>query len=138
MPGVKGRSGRKRSAASIAKAQQEKHIPKSSGKPRQPRGMKGESLKFWKWVVPQLDEMGILGAADEKALQGLCEWWAAYRAASAAGDLKAMSESWRHFANGCTAFGLTPQARSNLKLPPKSQSDPLTDYIRSRGGLGIG
>jgi P27 family predicted phage terminase small subunit len=46
-----------------------------------PRGLSDEAKKVWRYLVPKLDDLGLVTPVDQPALEVLCDAVAQYRAA---------------------------------------------------------
>lgn len=112
------------------------------GRPEKPEWLSGEAAEAWAQVVPQLEHMGTLAAADVRAIARYCMTWAVWvKAAQAvtengftetrtnsrgktstqvAAELRAMDTAERILVKLEQQFGLTPSARANLKVERRS------------------
>jgi P27 family predicted phage terminase small subunit len=107
-------------------------------------------------LAPMLDRMGVLTLADGFALERLCECYAeirehqttlallgsTYDTKSVAGEpmtrarpeVAMRSDADRRFAAYLAQFGLTPAARTKVKVSDGAQADPLERYFTPRPG----
>jgi|SRR5262252_5715470 len=119
-----------------------------AGAPEPPFPLSAEAAGAWTRMVPILVSAGIATALDSHALALHCETWSRWRALEAVlprdgalttgGRLdprfKMWSElltQWRMLA---AELGLTPAARSRLRVPVRPSSSPKVDEFRRRHG----
>lgn len=80
-------------------------------------------------MVPTLIQMGVATDLDTTMLQGLSEWWADYRATFADepgyASLQRRAMAWKNFCTVASRFGLDPSSRTQLRVAPEHDSDPL-------------
>ena len=105
----------------------------AGGEPEMTRKLKGEALKYWRRLVPDLMASGLAKARDSEALTALCEWWAAYGAAMDAGDTRTAAVAFDKWRTGAAAFGLTPMDRAKLRAPAKKQANDLDSMREAMG-----
>lgn len=111
----------------------------ASGEPTRPAWLKGEALKFWKRVVPQLVSLGVAKEVDTDALAAMATWWAAWRKHSVKADrgdtsaFRASVSAWDKFVALADRFGLSPTARIRLSVPKKTNAavDTTAKYFAS-------
>jgi P27 family predicted phage terminase small subunit len=130
--------------------------PTIPGRPEPPELLDPEARKEWDRIVPILEAMGVLGLADAAALALHCasySIWAKAQADIAAKGLfvrtgddsikpnpavtiarDAMAACFKYL----TSFGLTPSARSDIKVPSDAEGpkDRLADFTKSRRPTG--
>lgn len=53
--------------------------PKIEGGPRKPNTLTGRASEFWDWVVPPLEQAGVVSLVDSAELATMCEFWQDYR-----------------------------------------------------------
>ena len=123
------------------------------GAPNPATWLKGEALREWKRVAPELERTGVLALIDRSALIGHCEAWAdfvtATRRVHAEGMtstgsqgqqvphpcLKAKAEASMRLIRYAQELGLSPSARSRIVAAPKeAPTDPLTKFNARRAG----
>ena len=129
---------------------QSRHTPVvEKGKvPRCPKWLTGLAREEWKRVAPALHTAGLLTGLDVSALEGYCVTYAKWKIAEqqlAEEGLTILTP------NGCTqihpaqsicnqtqklllswikAFGLSPDSRGRMELPPPPPSDEHSDFRR--------
>ena len=120
--------------------------------PEPPEWLSDEARACWDRVTVELKAMGILHKADQETLVMYCEAWDAYveawRAVQQHGMI-AYSESgsvYQHPAVGiknkaaamvlkmAQEFGLTPSARTRVKVMEKEKEDEFESLLRERSG----
>src|SRR5262249_52419085 len=111
--------------------------PAADGEPIPPRHLKGEALRFWMLIVPDLAQSGIAKARDSAMLAMACEWWARYRRFSKLADRLPDSSKniyrvtvqvgicWTNCDRILARFGLTPSDRAKMRIEEKPQPDEL-------------
>ena len=90
-------------------------IPVSLPKP--PEGMTEAARKEWAYIVPELEQSGVLARADRQMLSIYCELTAEFREdprKMSAGKLKEMRMI-------CAEFGMTISSRLKIKAPEGAQ-----------------
>lgn len=92
--------------------------------PNPPTRLKGEALREWKRITPELERLGLLSNLDRAILVLYCSAWQKYVELSEEleDDPKAFYK-WRDAANMAVNYakelGLTPNARLRMKAPEK-------------------
>lgn len=129
-------------------------LPEGEAQPRQetppcPRHIQGEARREWKRITRDLADCGLLTVVDRAALAGYCQAWSRWVEAE---DVLRKAGVLTKTPNGMlvqspmlaianramdqmraflTEFGMTPAARTRIKVEPKKQeADPL-DAMRS-------
>lgn len=116
--------------------------------PRCPKWLTGLAREEWKRVAPALHAAGLLTGLDVSALEGYCVTYAKWREAeqrlaeegltiltpngclqahpcqSASNQAQKLLLSW------VKAFGLSPDSRGRMDLPPPPPSDEHSDFRR--------
>lgn len=59
--------------------------------PECPDWLHKHAKELWAWVVPQLEQMGVIGRCDLTLLVALCQSWARWREAEAIVDLEGVT-----------------------------------------------
>lgn len=112
------------------------------GRPQLPSYQNSEEA--FKWLVDQLDDLGVVAETDAMALQMLADAWEDYCAARAVvksqgptyitnnvnGDevyktrpeLQMMQDAWNRIKKMLPEFGLTASARAKLNTPEKVET----------------
>ena len=129
------------------------------GVPECPAYIEGVARSCWEQVAPMLDEMGVLTKADGVALALLCTTFARWRLAEELldehgqvhpildnnGDVKylqqtpyvSIARNNAHALKGMLEqFGLTPSARSRIRVEPVKRApteDARTKYLTGGG-----
>lgn len=123
-----------------------------------PKDLPAVARDLWVELMPQLRAMRVLTQADVIALRVLCEVYAEYRAARTVVERDGMThvsiaesgfemimkrpevgiaaDAQRRLLRLMQEFGLTPSARSAIKVPEAPPADPLSDFLR--GGRASG
>ena len=124
--------------------------------PTCPKWLPRAAKNLWNELAPQLERIGLLTAADGQTFASLCLHWSLMREAaediakrgtlvpSAREDgamvknpsLQVLRENSAAFRGYAQAFGLDPQARSRISLPPEPEKDDGMGILLS--GLRIG
>lgn len=123
-----------------SKTPPEEPLKPPKGEVKCPVWLSKEAKKFWKKVVPILQETdGLIEISDQTALEGFCETYAQWKEASLVLQKEGMTfstpkgyiqqrpevaivqKSSKTLMDYMNAFGLTPSSRSRLgiKAPPK-------------------
>lgn len=122
------------------------------GMPDRPKEIKGDALKCWNHVGPLLVELGVMTVGDGYAFARFCFSWVDVRNAQKAVDdldckivegangttyqhpaLKILADTDRRFQYWADQFGLTPAARSRLRVEPKKDRDlGLSELMQNR------
>ncbi len=123
--------------------------------PKCPRWLSKDAKREWRRLVKELEPLGLLTVIDGMALATLCEEWATYKWAQGvltehghtyeytnkAGEANLIARPEVAIARNafmaikamCAEFGLTPSARSRIRVDlPKQQADEYEEY-RKRG-----
>lgn len=119
-----------------------KNEPKPTPKaPTRPGWLLPDARREWARLAPELDRLGLLTVADRAAFAAYCQAWARWRqceeriAADGAvlpghrgvlrkHPLTSVGARYLEMMRAFGAeFGLSPQARSRLSLPPSSEDD---------------
>lgn len=113
----------------------------AAGVPKPPKWLKGEALKEWKRVVPELAAIGLLAFVDQAALAAMCQAWADYlrnkAVVDAEGDVvtnnkgmkmkhpavNVMEGAFNRWQRLMKEFGLTPAARANMAIEKKNPEE---------------
>lgn len=125
-------------------------------RPHCPQWLNKEARKLWRWLIPQLEKMGILTEANMMALAGLCQSYARWREAeefiekhgtvfpikqkNAEGEqvivdfrlfpqVNASRVYFQQVRLLCNEFGLTPSAVSRLSVNPKKEIDEFEEFL---------
>jgi P27 family predicted phage terminase small subunit len=132
-------------------------LNKSEPKPkrqrsRPPAHLSDKARGTWERIAIILDDMGVLTAADSIALEMLCEAYADYLLArdelEAFGSnfyqtvnsqggvmhrphpaVAVMQDADRRIRAWLSEFGITPSARSRVKIDPPAEPDPADKYF---------
>lgn len=121
------------------------------GIPEKPPYLTPLAAEAWGRLAPVLDSMGVLTIADAFALERLCECYAEIRTCQANIELEGSTyatetapgkpmerarpvvamraDADRRFTFWATQFGLTPAARTKVKVANGKQADPLERYF---------
>lgn len=109
--------------------------------PRCPSWLSPAAKRHWRELAPELEAIGVLTTIDVGAFAGACESWAQYREASeflrkhgavyrtTAGYLVQVPQvaiaraALSAYMRGCAEFGLTPAARTRVKVRPAGEDD---------------
>lgn len=146
MPGVKGRSGRKRKPAAVAKAdgsfKEYRHGDRLDVAPNdleRPEGLTTMQSDLWDAVVQTLPA-GVLGKIDSPMLLGLVRWYEVYSRAmsvlesdpSDAAAMKQAGNAWDRFWRTASEFGIGPSNRARLQAPQDTKEENPFQAILSR------
>lgn len=138
----------------------------ANGRPIVPPKLKGVALDEWNAVVPELESMGVLSRLDGKALAAYCfcyaEWWQAHEEVEKYGliveepivdkegevvgarykrnpAVSIMHEAMKNMKAFLIEFGLTPAARSRLRVDTKKADvDPMDAFLSGGATSGKG
>lgn len=138
------------------------HEPKPAReRPPRPGHLRETAVVAWDDLCELLDGMGVLTVADGYALEMLVEAYADWRDARAMIELHGMTQpkwmidpegevcvagivarpevgmadkAWRRFHAMLCEFGLTPAARTRVKVKPAEQEDPFERRLTARSG----
>jgi P27 family predicted phage terminase small subunit len=127
------------------------------GVPEMPDGLGEVAAKEWRSIVPELVQLGVLSKVDGKALAAYCHsfarWFQAERdvekygviveepillmgAATGFFRLKKnpacnVSETaMKTMKSFLVEFGMTPAARSRIRIDKRKEADPFEDYLK--------
>lgn len=118
--------------------------------PSCPTWLSGEAKAEWKRVAKSLHECGLLTAVDRAALAGYCQAWARWSEAEAAieregrvlmsakgspylnPELVAASMALKEVLAFATQLGMTPSARTRIKVDPPKKDKSLADILFER------
>ena len=92
------------------------------GIPPKPAWLEGVAADTWEELVPILDGMGVLTEVDGMALSMLCQVFADWR------EERSNPRGARLQSLMCE-FGLTPSARSRLRVNPHQKLSPFQEYL---------
>ena len=113
----------------------------AAGMPARPTHIKGEALREWNRLAPELERLGILTQIDGAALAAYCEaygrWVAGVKGLkhngliNIAGNGHPMPNPYLGIINHALSqmrafmveFGLTPSSRTRLKVEPQKEDD---------------
>ncbi len=122
-------------------------------RPRMPRTMSEESKRVWRYLVPRLLKLGVLTEIDGNALERYCRLWGEWRKLQAIIDekghvysrkdrngevvairtlpqVKVRDEISKDLLSLERQFGLTPSARTSIRLErDEKNDDPLADLM---------
>jgi len=99
------------------------------GKGKAPSWLKGEALKEWRRVAPELQRTGVLTAIDETLLAAYCSLVGIFIDGVKSGE--PMKSSLIAQLRGLAAsFGLDPSSRGRLSVPPPEPVDPMEDFLK--------
>ncbi len=128
--------------------------PEPKGKaPGCPAWLDREAKAEWRRVVPELDRLGLLARLDRGALVSMCAAWSVmvtaiqeatvlpgseYRTREGRSILKSMHESIATYHRFCGEFGLTPSARSRVRVPESKRKDAGKDRFFQAKKVGVG
>ena len=126
------------------------------GIPEMPQFLTAEARAEWKRIIPLLVQMGVLTAADGKALAGYCSAYAQLAKCEAAIEkyglicatldeltgvailkvnpaVRIKSDALRLMKAFLTEFGLTPASRSKLSISkPDDNIDPFETFLQGK------
>jgi P27 family predicted phage terminase small subunit len=126
--------------------------PKACRVPPPPEFLDGDALRIWARLAPIVDAMGIFTTADADSFERLCEAYAdlqalkldiqehgrVYETQSGAGgrmirarpEVAMYADADRRFRGYLTDFGLSPAARTRVKVADAPQeNDPAAAYF---------
>lgn len=127
----------------------------TQGAPNCPDWLGREAKAEWKRIVPELDRIGALSLVDRGALTACCLAWEELYLATKdlqehgrtmtipvlskgqkVGEYKRINPSVRvqqqafvQYRAYLVEFGLTPSSRTRIKVPPKSDADPMEQFL---------
>ncbi len=152
MPGVKGRSGRKRKSTAQHKAdgsyRADRHADRADqicelSPLKKPEGLSPLQSSLWDAVLNTLPP-GLVGTIDAPGMMGLVRWYEVYDRAMRlveqdATDTIAMKQAktaWDSFWKCASEFGIGPSNRARLKVPldPQSDDDPFHSLLSRMSG----
>jgi len=92
--------------------------PPADGKtPICPAWLGKHAKTTWRYIVPRLADMGVLGSTDRNTLARYCQLFVRWREAEASGDVTLSIKLSAHLLKLEREFGLTPSARAGLAKP---------------------
>jgi P27 family predicted phage terminase small subunit len=124
--------------------------PKPAASLEPPIELDEHGRKFWDYHAPKLKEQNLLTELDTFSLAQACEWWSIHQRALADlrqglthttdsnGECSKPQVSVAKQAFACVraimlGFGLDPQSRSKISVPPPKEKDPIGDlYFKRR------
>ncbi|MGK2857915.1 MAG: phage terminase small subunit P27 family, partial [Thermoanaerobaculia bacterium] len=114
------------------------------------------ALKLWKEIIPKLVDMRVLTEADLLALEILCNSYHEYRqadeviqeegltyeTATVSGatkitkrpEVEIRADAHRRLLRMIQEFGITPSARTGVKVPDGEVEDPFASYMGAKSG----
>lgn len=117
------------------------------GEVKCPIWLSKEAKKFWKKIVPILQETdGLIEVSDQTALEGFCETYAQWKEASLVlqemgmtfstpkgyiqqrPEVAIVQKSSKTLMDFMNAFGLTPSARARLGIKSEPKGDGFDDF----------
>lgn len=119
-----------------------------------PARLSDEERQVWQRIVPLVSTAGVFTVGDEEAAVLLCQAIADHerlrRTVIEEGDTvrvttehgetirahpatRLMSDAWRRAEAMLAHFGLTPSARTKVKVEPKKPADPVEEWRRKHG-----
>ncbi len=126
------------------------------GMPKVPVWLNGTARAAWMELRPLLEKIKVVTEADRKALELLCDAYSEYRAyrevvrregatyqvtTKRGGtmyrmrpEVAAAQDAWKRTRAMLAEFGLTPAARSKVKVLKETADDPYERYRRKRKG----
>ena len=105
-----------------------------SSAPRCPKNMSADAKAEWKRIVPPMAKAGLFHEVDTGALKDYCEAKALNDAAIAEGDVDTIKSLAPMLARLRRDLGLTPEARSKLRLGQYSKRPTGGDGSKARDG----
>ena len=137
----------------------------ASGEPEMPTGLSDAARAEWKARVPELLRLGVLSCNEGAVLAGYCyeyaRWWEADKEIVSRGILIAepiinragevvghrikknpavaiANEALKIMKSYMIELGLTPAARSRIRIEKPQEVDPLEEYLNRRKNDGVG
>lgn len=114
--------------------------------PTPPTHVRGEALKEWKRIAPELEKLGLISKIDRAALAAYCVAYA--RWCEAEKELKKglivvspngypipspyvsiANRALKQIREFATEFGMTPSSRSRVQASPDRGKTPLGEYL---------
>ena len=113
-----------------------------------PDHLDDEARRHWNFITPKLFAANLLSHVDGIALAGYCQTWSRWVEAEAelkeSGMFAEKSDGTRVVSPQLTAvqrildqlhkylveFGMTPAARSRIRVPPKKAKDELSKFLK--------
>jgi P27 family predicted phage terminase small subunit len=124
------------------------------GMPKCPVWLDGKAKAAWSELQPLLEKIKVVTEADRKSLELLCDAYSEYREARAAvkklgatyetvnkagsvmyrtrPEVAIAQDAWKRVRAMLCEFGLTPSARSKVKVLKGEPDDPYERYRRKR------
>lgn len=123
--------------------------PEAPGRPICPSFLSDYAKTEWRYIVPQLEEMGVIGKVDRAVLVAYCEAFSTFRQAVEALQREMnglvirthngnyVQNPWISIKNRAaqdmlkyaTEFGMTPSARTRIEVIDKSDRPSLADQL---------
>lgn len=125
---------------------------KASGEPDPPTWLSAEAKAEWARRVPQLAELGVIGAVDQAVLAAYCEAWALWRQALTmlrrrgkvikpkgappylSPFVKMERDARADVIKLAREIGLTPSSRAGLKIEAPAEADGGLDDFNAAAG----
>ena len=115
----------------------------AAGDPRKPGDLSPLQSSLWDAIVDHLPD-GVVGALDSASLMALVRWYGIYadlmsQVEQNPGDTKLMSQAtkaWDRFYRLGQDYGLTPNARAQLRAVPSAtndEPDPFKELLLRQG-----
>ena len=127
--------------------------------PEIPRGLDAAARREWRRIVPELLDLGVLSTVDGAALGAYCSAYSLWIKADKAIQRKGLlleepifdkrgevvgtktkrnpavgisTEAMKVMKSFLIEFGLTPAARTKVKVKPQTEEDPLEAILRAK------
>ena len=135
----------------------DENVPDADGKPMMPSDMTDEAKREWRYIVPLLDDKGILDKTDRFVLESYCESVAKARRARDILNREMVQLAYQNAAGNwfknpyvliekdaradamkyAGLLGLSPVDRGKLSVPEKKQDDPIEQLMnRAKSRVG--
>lgn len=109
--------------------------------PHCPDHLDDEARSHWNFIVPKLFAANLLSEVDGIALAAYCQTWSRWIQAEAAlksvgmrdgvtSQLRAVQSTLDQMHRYLVEFGMTPAARSRIRVPPKKAKDDLSKFLK--------
>ena len=120
------------------------------GRPVCPSWLDDIAKRRWAKIVPELDRLGMLTLVDGDALACYCQAFAEFEIATKTiqkdgrtiatglGGLKShpcidqQRTAWQAIRQFAALYGLDPSSRTRLKVPVKTEDDPMAAFLEGR------